>query len=164
MYALKPGTKENPEKRWALPDRIFFGFGACHILAGVFLEMPPVSGFYAERIVPHDGFWGNHIYVTNGIIACDYHGYSRRDRMLHHYMKGWRDRYPGWGCTLEKVDFHLLDTVALNQRKMLGPDQYLHNAIPRARRFIERINHEKGVDKAYASTGPKIASKLDFSA
>lgn len=164
MYALKPGIKENPEKRWALPDRIFFGFGACHILAGVFLEAPPVPGFYAERIIPQEGFWGNHIYVTNGILAFDYHGYSQRDRMLNHYMKGWSDRYVGWGCTLERADFDLLNTVALNQCKMLGPDQYLHNAIPRARRFIERIDHEKGIEKAYASTGPKMASKLDFSA
>jgi hypothetical protein len=84
--------------------------------------------------------------------------------MLDHYMKGWSDRYAGWDCTLETVDFDLLNTVALNKRKMQGPDQYLHNAIPRARRFIERIDHEKGIEKAYASTGPKIASKLDFSA
>ena len=164
MYALKSGIKENPEKRWALPDRIFFGFGACHILAGVFLETPPLPSFHAERIIPHEGYWGNHIYVTDGVIAFDYHGYSRRDRLLAHYIKGWSDRYPGWGYTLEKVGFDLLDTNALNSRKMLGADQYLHNAIPRAHRCIKRIDHEKGTEKAYASTGPKSASKLDFSA
>lgn len=164
MYALKSGIKENPEKRWALPDRIFFGFGACHILVGVFLETPPLPGFYAERIIPHEGYWGNHIYATDGIIAFDYHGYSRRERLLEHYVKGWSEQCPGWGYTLERIDFDLLDTVALNSRKMFGPDQYLHNAKPRARRFIERIDHAKGIEKAYASTGPKIASKLDFSA
>jgi hypothetical protein len=45
MYILKPGIKRDPERRWALPDRIFFGHGACHILAGVYLENPPLRGF-----------------------------------------------------------------------------------------------------------------------
>ena len=76
MYVLKHGIKKNPEKRWALPDRIFFGHGACAILAGTFLEHPPLEGFYGERIIPGEGFSGNHIYVTNGVIAFDYHGYS----------------------------------------------------------------------------------------
>ena len=68
MYVLKHGIKKNPEKRWALPDRIFFGHGACAILAGVFLEHPPLEGFYGERILPGEGFSGN---------LCD----QRRDRV-----------------------------------------------------------------------------------
>ncbi len=38
MYVLKRGIKKDPERRWALPDRIFFGYGACHILAGTSQE------------------------------------------------------------------------------------------------------------------------------
>lgn len=72
MYQLKPGIKQDPERRWALPDRVFFGFGACHILAGVYLQNPPLPGFFSERVIPGDGFSGNHIYVTNGDIAFDY--------------------------------------------------------------------------------------------
>lgn len=82
MYVLKHGIKKNPEKRWALPDRIFFGHGACAILAGTFLKHPPLEGFYGERIIPDEGFSGNHIYVTNGLIAFDYHGYCARERLL----------------------------------------------------------------------------------
>jgi hypothetical protein len=77
MYVLKPGIKADPHRRWSLPDRVFFGHGACHILAGVFLDRPPLPYFYAERVIPAEGFAGNHVYVTNGIIAFDYHGYSR---------------------------------------------------------------------------------------
>ncbi len=33
MYLLRPGIKENPVRRWNLPDRVFFAAGACHILA-----------------------------------------------------------------------------------------------------------------------------------
>ena len=85
MYVLKHGIKKNPEKRWALPDRIFFGYGACAILAGAFLDHPPLDGFYGERIIPGEGFSGDHIYVTNGVIAFDYHGYSARERLLEHH-------------------------------------------------------------------------------
>lgn len=85
MYVLKHGIKKNPEKRWALPDRIFFGHGGCAILAGAFLEHPPLEGFYGERILPGEGFSGNHIYVTNGVVAFDYHGYSARERLLEHH-------------------------------------------------------------------------------
>ncbi|MDF2115136.1 hypothetical protein PY365_06100 [Roseiarcaceae bacterium H3SJ34-1] len=154
MYALKQGIKSDPALRWDLPDRIFFGHGACHILAGVFLEYPPFSGFYAERIIPGDSFAGNHIYVTDGHIAFDYRGYSARLRLLEYHQMGWSRRYaPGWNCTIERVDFDLLDACDLNPRKMLGPDQYLRDPVPRAQRFIQRIDHHDAAAKA-AKTAP----------
>jgi len=149
MYILKPGVKNDPERRWSLPDRIFFGHGACHILAGVFLEHPPLSGFYAERIIPGGGIAGNHIYVTDGNVAFDYHGYSARLRLLEHHTTGWSRRYNGgWNCAIEKVGFDLLDTSDLNLRKMLGPDQYHQDPIQRARRFIQRVDHRGAATKA----------------
>jgi hypothetical protein len=151
MYILKQGIKKDPVRQWALPDRIFFGYGACHILAGVFLRERRRSGLVAEWIVPAPGFSGNHIYVTDGEIAFEYHGYSSRERLLVHYSKGWSLHRPGWSCTIEPVDFDLLDSTELNQRNMRGPDQYLHDAIPRARGFIDRIDHSKGMERARAT-------------
>ncbi len=148
MYILKPGVKRDPERRWALPDPIFFGHGACHILAGAYLQRPPLTGFWAERIVPCEPFAGTHVYVTDGEIAFDYHGYSARRRLLEHQERGWSRRYNGWRCTLETVDFDLLDTAELNRRKMLGPDQYLFPALPRAERFIGRIDHRRASAQA----------------
>lgn len=148
MYVLKRGIKKDPQRRWNLPDRIFFGYGACHILAGAFLDHPPLAGFHAERIVPDEGFSGNHIYVTDGVVAFDYHGYSSRERLLKHHRKGWSGLHEGWNCTIERVDFHLLDTIELNQRKMLGPDQYLHDPVARARRFIGRMDHAEAAARA----------------
>ena len=89
MYRAKPGIKKDPVRRWALPDRIFFGHGACHILAGVYLGEAPLLGFYAERIIPRDDVAGGHMYVTDGAIAFDYHGYSLRKRLLAHHRKVW---------------------------------------------------------------------------
>lgn len=138
MYHLKPGIKQDAGRRWSLPDRVFFGHGACHILAGVFLLRPPLPGFYAERIVPGDGFAGNHVFATDGELAFDYHGYSCRMRLLLHHTNAWSEGSKrGWNCALEKVDFDLLDQGELNRRKMLGPGQYLHDPIPRALKFIE---------------------------
>ena len=141
MYRLKPGIKRDPVRRWALPDRIFFGYGACAILAGAWLRDPPLPGFHAERIIPAEGFFGNHIYVTDGEIAFDHHGYSRRAALLRHHFDGWaRQSAPGWACTVEAVGFDLLDTAALNAHRMLGPEQYLHDPVARARRYLARID------------------------
>ncbi|NJM81358.1 MAG: hypothetical protein HC844_01715 [Tabrizicola sp.] len=136
MYWPIPGIKKHPERRWNQPDRIFFGFGACHILAGVFLEEAPFHGFYGEWIVPIRGFAGTHIYVTNGLISFDFHGYTIRERLLARYGKGHRTRNPAWDAEVVKIDFDLLDTHELNARKHLGPDQYFGDPIPRARAFI----------------------------
>lgn len=156
MYHLKPGVKRDPIRRWALPDRIFFGHGACAILAGVFLRKPPWPGFHAERIVPVEGFSGNHIFVTNGTIAFDYHGYSLRNRLLLHFTKAWaRHSGEGWACHLERVDFDLLETQDLNNNKMLGPDQYLRDPIERAFRFIGKIDHERAYARALSGSSPK---------
>lgn len=149
MYRMKPGVKKDPERRWGLPDRVFFGNGACHILAGVYLAQSPLPAFFAERIVPGDGFAGNHIYVTNGTIAFDYHGYSIRNRLVSYYTNNWAGEYAeGWNCRLERVDFDLLSTVDLNKRKMLGPDQYRSDPIERAMNYIARIDHSKAAAKA----------------
>lgn len=141
MYHLKSGVKQNPQRRWALPDRIFFAHGACHILAGTYLQAPPLPGFHAERIIPKNGLPGNHIFVTDGAIAFDYHGYSTCQGLLAHHIRACRGQYPTWDCDLETVAFDLLFTPDLNARKMLGPEQYLHDPIARARRFIQRIDH-----------------------
>ena len=141
MYVLKHGIKQDPARRWALPDRLFFGHGACAILAGVYLELSPLTGFWAERISPLGNFAGNHIYATNGKVAFDYHGYSCRENLLSHHRRRWSSHLQGWDCRVESVDFGLLDTTELKKRKMLGPDQYLHDPIPRARRFIGFMDH-----------------------
>lgn len=141
--------KQDPVRRWALPDRIFFGYGACHILAGVFMMCAPHAEFYAERVIPADGFAGNHIFVTNGIVAFDHHGYSLRHRLLQHHTSAWaKENGDGWHCALTRVNFDLLNTSALNARKMLGPDQYGGDPIARAERFLAQIDHQRGIQKA----------------
>lgn len=52
LYTLKPGIKKDPVRRWALPDRVFFGNGACAILAGVFLSEDPFPDFMPSASSP----------------------------------------------------------------------------------------------------------------
>lgn len=136
MFSPKRNLKSDPEKRWQQPDRIFFGFGACHILTGVFVSKPKFGNFYGEWIIPKKGFSGTHMYATNGIYAFDYHGFSCREKLLARYWAGYRKRYPGWDAQIERISFPLLDTIELNARKHLGPDQYFGDPILRAKRFI----------------------------
>ena len=136
MFTPKRNLKSDPEKRWQQSDRIFFGFGACHILTGVFLADPKFSDFYGEWIVPEEGFSGTHMYATNGMYAFDYHGFWCREKLLARYWAGFRKRYPGWDAQIERISFPLLNTKELNARKHLGPDQYFGDPILRAKRFI----------------------------
>jgi hypothetical protein len=96
MYRLRTkGAKRDPIKRWALPDRVFFACGACHILAYAFLRAYPDSGFASIWIRPAKGFTGNHIVVVRGELAFDYHGYSNWP-MLFAHMKRKANRWrPG---------------------------------------------------------------------
>lgn len=155
MYRLKPGVKQDPVRRWALPDRIFFGLGACHILAGVWLKEIALPGFRAEQIIPAEGHAGSHIFVTDRQVAFDFHGYCSREKLLAHHERSWSMQSPGWSCSIATVDFDLLDTAALNARKMRGPDQYLYDVIPRARRFLQRYDHAARASSGYHTEQPR---------
>lgn len=141
MYKLKPGTKQDLERQWRLPDRIFFGYGACHILAYAYQQRFTRSGFNAVWIRPAPGHRGNHVVVTNGKVAFDYHGYSCYDRLVAHHFRQYENEYPGWTADLVPVKECLADPSAMAAlgMKVRGPWQYLHNALPRATSFLDRF-------------------------
>jgi hypothetical protein len=82
MFFPKTNVKNDPLRRWHRPDRHFFANGACQVLAFAFLERYPDMGLHARWIKPAAGFTGNHIYVTDGINAFDYHGLATEQRLL----------------------------------------------------------------------------------
>lgn len=147
MYILPSWKKEDPVVRWNLPDRIFFGHGACHILAGVFLQ-EDINPCFTPLWIKPDKHPGMHVFVSDGEIAFDYHGYSVLDRLQKHHQKVWRHQYSDWAAKLVPVDFDLLAVSELNQRNMRGPDQYFGDPIQRARRFIHRTNHQAAEEQA----------------
>ena len=143
MYLLKPGIKEDPVRRWNLPERVFFASGACHILAHAFLERFPSAGFHPVWLRPRGGFTGNHVFVTNGDLAFDYHGYVPCGRLVAHYTMRARRLFPGWQADLVPVTVSLINR---EEAKAIGmdirePAQFLHDTLPRARHYLERFDH-----------------------
>ena len=143
MFFPKIDVKNDPVRRWHRPDRQFFANGACQVLAHAFLERYADLGFDARWIKPVDGFIGNHIYVTDGINAFDYHGLAAEQRLLELAFRRARRFFPGWDATL----FDLPSDVLISEQRsrqydglwLREPKQFLHDAMPRARAFLDRF-------------------------
>jgi hypothetical protein len=144
MYRVPRATKQDPEKRWALPDRVFFACGACHILAFAFLERFPDSGFRVVWIKPGEGFTGNHIVVVDAAgLAFDYRGYSGFDHLRAHMHAKANRWWPGWHSTLIELPQDVLVSEAKSRCYdglwLREPGQFLHDAMPRAVRYLARF-------------------------
>jgi hypothetical protein len=143
MFFPKINVKNDPVRRWHRPDRQFFANGACQVLAYAFLERYPDLGFRARWIRPGLGYSGNHIYVTDGLNAFDYHGLATEERLLALTYRRARRFFPGWDATL--IDLPT-DVLVSEQRSrqieglwLREPNQFLHDALPRARRFLDEF-------------------------
>lgn len=145
MYFIrtKSFSKLDQIKRWALPDRVFFAAGACHILAHAFLECHGTPDMVVEWIKPIPSHTGNHHFISWDGMAFDYHGYTRRNRLLAHYWKRGRSRGPGWDATMERLPPEVLISEAKSKTYdglwLREPGQFLHNALPRARLYLDRF-------------------------
>jgi hypothetical protein len=143
MYVLAPGVKEDPVRRWSLPDRVFFACGACHILAYAFLKAYPRAGFTALWIRPAHEFTGNHIVVVREDVAFDYHGFSNWIRLLKHTETKANRWWPGWSAQLITLPMDVLISEPKSREYdglwLREPKQFLHDALPRAERFLHRF-------------------------
>jgi hypothetical protein len=145
MYKVRtPGySKKNLRQRWALPERVFFACGACHILAYAFLERYQMPRAKAMWIKPRPDFWGNHIFVTVDGWTFDYHGYSRLEAFLDHTWKRARHFWPGWDATLVQLPVEVLISESKSRAYdglwLREPKQFLYDAMPRARAYLDRF-------------------------
>lgn len=145
MYQLRTkGGKRDPIKNWALPERVFFACGACHILAYAFLRAYHDSGFTPIWIRPAKGHVGNHIVVVRDRLAFDYHGYSDWPVLLAHIQRRAGQRWPGWSAEL----IELPEDVLVSESKsrlydglwLREPRQFLFDAMPRAQSYLKRFS------------------------
>ena len=144
MYQLRTrGAKREPVKNWALPEKVFFACGACHVLAYAFLKRYPDSGFAPIWIRPARGYTGNHIVVVRGNLAFDYHGYSDWRALFDHLKQRAQQRWRGWNADLidlpEQVLISELESKKYDGLCLREPTQFLFNALPRAHTFLERF-------------------------
>jgi hypothetical protein len=148
MFFPKINVKQDPARQWHRPDRQFFANGACQVLAYAFLERYPNLGFRARWIKPASGFSGNHIFVTDGTTTFDYHGFTTEQRLLALAFRRARRFYPGWDATLVDLPTEVLVSER-RSRQIDGlwlrePTQFLYDALPRARIFLDRYGDMKG--------------------
>lgn len=143
MHRIRtPGyRKTDPAQRWALPDRVFFACGACHILAHAFLERFGMPEDDVLWIKPASGYAGNHIFVARSGWVFDFHGYSDRGRFLQHSWTRACRLWPGWTGTLVPLPREVLmgEARAIDGLWLRRPSEYLHDPLPRARRFLDRF-------------------------
>ena len=146
MYVVRtPGyRKRDPVLRWSLPDRVFFACGAWHVLAYAFLERYGSDTGRAIWIKPGTGLPGNHVFVDGGDWAFDYHGHARPGRLFDHCRRKAATRWPNWDAALVELPTDVLvpeaGSLAFDPALHLRePRQFLHDALPRARRFLDRF-------------------------
>jgi hypothetical protein len=144
MFFPKTNVKDDPVRRWHRPDRHFFANGACQVLAHAFLEMYRELDFRARWIKPVSPHIGNHIYVTDGVVAFDYHGLTTEERLLSLAFRRGRRFFRGWDATLIDLPADVLVSESRSRTYeglwLREPNQFLHDAMPRARAFVQRFS------------------------
>ena len=143
MDRVEGFNKRDPLRRWDLPDRVFFACGACHILASAFLDRYGASNKRVLWLKPVPGFTGNHIFIDGIDWVFDYHGYSRREQFLAHTYRKAHRWWPGWQASLIELPREVLISEAKSRTYdglwLREPGQYLHDAMPRARGYLDRF-------------------------
>ncbi|MEH6548074.1 MAG: hypothetical protein V7701_16680 [Sneathiella sp.] len=145
MYILRTQNcpKSNLEKRWALPDRVFFACGACQVLAHVYLDKAAPVKAQAVWIKPSEGHTGNHIYVSFADKVFDYHGQTEKNRFLAHYWRKARQFYPTWDAELIEITPEALTTEGPSTMYeglwLRAPHQFFKNPIPRAEAYLAKL-------------------------
>jgi hypothetical protein len=94
-YRRTPAEKADPFLSWARHDTAFFAAGACHILAYLFIQLHPDENFEIIYLKPINGP-GNHLYVSNGVWAFDYNGWTLENELIGETRKAYTEAYQGW--------------------------------------------------------------------
>ena len=133
-----PEEKADLEGGWARSDEDFFAAGACHVLAGAFLEAYPQSQFRPFMIQPARGFRSGHVVVASDTTAFDCRGFSPRAQFLSRYAESCQVLFSGWSYELVAVHDPIgWDFCRAHHHR--HPSQFFRDALPRARAFLRRF-------------------------
>lgn len=138
MLFRTPEQKADLAWSWHRGDRAFFAAGACHVLAHEFLLTPEGRSFHPVMILPDPGFRGGHVFVSNGATVFDYHGYSRHEPFVHHYLTKITRFFPGWRGTVVDITDTFWTDAWFADTWHRRPKQFHHDPTERARRFVAR--------------------------
>ena len=145
LIFVESDVKNDPVKRWDLPDHLFFSNGACHILAFAFLEKYPKLDFAPFWIKPKEDFRGNHIFVANSKLAFDYNGLKEYDLYLADLKDSMKQHYDNWDFELITLNNSTLvseeESKTYDGLWLRPPEKFLHNALPRARKYLNQFEN-----------------------
>jgi hypothetical protein len=147
MIFVTDEVKQNPEKRWSLPDEVFFAAGACHILAYAFLEKYPDKGFTPYWIKPGTGHRGNHIFVTDHNTIFDYKGFQKFDNYIEDLEVEMKSMFFEWNYKLVELPKTALiseiESKKIDRLHLRSSEQFLYNALPRARKYLDSFDQDR---------------------
>jgi hypothetical protein len=100
------------------------------------------DGAKALWLRPEAGI-GNHVFVACSDWAFNFHGYALLDRCMTHSRRRAQRLWPGWHAQLVELLREVLVSEAKSRAYdglwLREPGQFLHNALPRARAFLNRF-------------------------
>lgn len=139
-----PAQKVDLAACWLRSDQEFFSSGACHILAGAFLEAHPRSVFQAYLLQPAGGFRGAHVLVAGDDVTFDWKGYQPRSDYLRSFEQERQMTMPGWYCSMIPVS-DPLGWRFCRRFHHRHPSQFPDDVLARARRFcLKLLTHGPG--------------------
>jgi hypothetical protein len=121
---------------WERPDSLFFLAGACHILAHVFMESYPSSGFGPFIIAPKKHVWGYHVFVSRNDVAFDARGYCSRAELIATHVDRQHRRDPAWDHRIVALDVPVVTPDFCAKYGHLSFDDYHRNPARRALMYL----------------------------
>lgn len=134
-----PSEKADLLASWNRLDEQFFAAGACHILAGAFLDARVPSGFSAYLLEPAAGFRGGHVLVADETTTFDWRGYRPRREYLAFLAQERSSFMPGWHYSLVAIPDPLGWPFCRRYRHR-HPSQFPHDVVARAKRYLGRFS------------------------
>jgi hypothetical protein len=140
LFDRTPEEKRDMFASWARSDQAFFAAGACHILAGLFVQLHRHQGFKMVYIKPASRFAGNHVYASDGSWAFDHNGWTKESELLAITERTYRQKYPGWSYTKLSIEptTDALENFCKNNNHRL-PWQFAHLPWERAYEYIRQF-------------------------
>ncbi len=136
-YKRTEEEKRDPFLSWKRTDISFFASGACHILAYLFIELHPKEDYKLIYIKPAEGFSGSHLYVSNGIFAFDFNGWTPEKVLLEETQIAYERIYPGWNFERKIITDSIEDFCQNNFHRL--PYQFANLPWERAYNYINRF-------------------------
>jgi hypothetical protein len=141
--ALVGNFKERQKAKWQNEDPYFFRQVACHILAHVFLQTYPLTGFRAWLITPvnKDHKRGVHVFVAGGDNAFDSLGYADRHKLIADYFAKQKQGHRDWEGAVHELpsDTNLIGDDFCSKHGLALLKKFPADPLARAREFLKKF-------------------------